>query len=113
MYAIEFKSKGFDVTPAFGGVDAIEKLRGGITPDILLLDVDSPIMDSHDILTIIREEKLVPVAKVVILSNESRTAFDEKSRALGVSGYVQKKTATPSQIAQGVIGILKGDELSD
>ena len=107
MYCIEFRGKGFDVTPAFGGVDTMEKLRGGIVPDVILLDAESPVMDSNDILRIIREEKLVPEAKILILSNEPRTVIDENSRALGISGYIQKKSATPSQIAQEVIDIVK------
>ena len=113
MYGIEFKGKGFDVTPAFGGVDAIEKLRGGIVPDAILFDVESPVMDSYDILKIIREENLVPESKVIILSNEPGTVLDEKSRALRISGYVHKKSTLPSQIVQDVFDILKKEELSD
>lgn len=102
MYSLEFKAQGFDVVPAYGSVDAIEKLRGGIEPGVILIDVTAPIMDSIELLEIIRAEKLSPDAKVVILSNESRSTLDEKSRALGVNGYIEKTSTTPAQVVQDV-----------
>lgn len=112
MYSLKFKDEGFDVVPAFGGVDAIEKLRGGIMPDVMVLDITPPVMDSIDLLRIIRTENLAPGAKVIILSNEDRSITDENSRALGVSGYVKKSIATPAQIVQGAIKILTTAETS-
>lgn len=112
MYALKFKDEGFWVTQAFGSVDAIEKLRGGIVPDIILLDVTAPVMESIDLLGIIRNENLVPSADVIILSNDAKPIFDEKARALGVKGYVSKVSATPAQIVQGVVAILNTTDSS-
>lgn len=113
MYVLEFKGQGFHVTPAFGGIDAIEKLRGGIVPDAILLDVSAPVMDSHELLGIIRDEKLVPSAKVIIFSNEQRPSFDETSRELGISGYVVTTAMTPAEVAQRVVDILRGTDTID
>jgi two-component system chemotaxis response regulator CheY len=106
MYALEFKDQGFDVVPAYGSVDAIEKLRGGVKPDVILLDVTAPVLDSFELLSILREEKLVENAKVIILSNDNVQALDEKSRALGVSGYIEKTSTIPSQVVQNVMTIM-------
>ena len=54
MYLLEFESQGFEVTPAFGGIDAVEKLRGGIIPDLVLLDIETPILNNLEVLKIIR-----------------------------------------------------------
>lgn len=106
MYSLKFKEEGFDVIPAFGSVDALEKLHGGIVPDAILLDITAPIMDSLDLLAIIRSEKLIPESKVIILSNNIETAFDEKCRSLGVNGCIAKISATPTQVVQKVVEIL-------
>ena len=45
MYSTKFREHGFDVEVAFGAVDAVEKAKTGITPDIVLLDVVMPEMD--------------------------------------------------------------------
>lgn len=112
MYELKFKEAGFDVIPAFGSIDAIEKLRGGIVPDVMLLDVTAPVMDSFELLGIFRSENLAPHAKVLILSNLNLPTNDERSRSLGINGYVLKTSTTPTQVAQDVLTILNTIESS-
>ncbi len=102
MYVLEFKGENFDVVPAFGSIDALEKLRGDISADVIILDVSVPVMDSLDLLKVMRDEKLAQNAKVVILSNDERSITDEKSRELGVSSYVKKTAVTPAQLVEEV-----------
>lgn len=110
MYTFKFKEKGFEVIQAFGGVDALNKLKGGIVPDAILLDVVMPVMDGFDFLKVIRSEKLAPEAKVIILSNLGQPADIEKSHELGANGYVIKASATPSEVVEKVVLVLKGGE---
>ena len=39
MYSLKFSQKGFQVTTSPGTLDALDKLRGGYVPDILLIDI--------------------------------------------------------------------------
>lgn len=110
MYTFKFKEKGFEVIQAFGSVDALDKLKGGIVPDIILLDVVMPAMDGFELLGLIKERGLAPNAKVIILSNLGQPADVEKGRALGASGYVVKASATPSEVVEKVIKVLDGGE---
>lgn len=108
MYTFKFKEKGFDVMQAFGSVDALNKLKGGISPDVILLDVVMPAMDGFELLSIIKKENLVPNAKVIILSNLGQPTDVEKGRSLGASGYVIKASATPSEVVEKVVVVLGG-----
>ena len=110
MYTFKFKEKGFEVIQAFGGVDALNKLKGGIIPDIILLDVVMPVMDGFDLLNVIKSEKLAPDAKVIILSNLGQPADIKKGRELGANGYVIKASATPSEVVEKVLAVLQGGE---
>lgn len=110
MYTFKFKEKGFDVIQAFGSVDALNKLKGGIVPDIMLLDVVMPAMDGFELLNIIKNEKLAPNAKVIVLSNLGQPTDVEKGRTLGANGYVVKASATPSDVVNRVIAVLGGEE---
>ena len=110
MYTFKFKEKGFEVIQAFGGVDALNKLKGGIIPDIMLLDVVMPVMDGFDLLNVIKSEKLAPDAKVIILSNLGQPADIKKGRELGANGYVIKASATPSEVVEKVLAVLQGGE---
>lgn len=110
MYTFKFKEKGFDVVQAFGSVDALNKLKGGIVPDIMLLDVVMPAMDGFELLALIKSEKLAPDAKVIVLSNLGQPSDIEKGRALGANGYVVKASATPSEVVEKVLAVLGGGE---
>jgi two-component system chemotaxis response regulator CheY len=110
MYTFKFKEKGFEVTQAFGSVDALNKLKGGIKPDIILLDVVMPAMDGFELLSIIKSENLAPQAKAIVLSNLGQPSDIEKGRALGASGYVVKASATPSEVVDKVMVVLQGGE---
>lgn len=110
MYTYKFKEKGFEVTQAFGSIDALNKLKGGIIPDIMLLDVVMPTMDGFELLELIKNEKLAPNAKVIVLSNLGQPADVEKGRNLGANGYVIKASATPSEVVEKVMTVLGGGE---
>ena len=110
MYTFKFKEKGFDVVQAFGSVDALNKLKGGIIPDIMLLDVVMPTMDGFELLSIIKNEKLAPNSKVIVLSNLGQPTDVEKGRTLGANGYVIKASATPSEVVEKVMTVLGGEE---
>lgn len=110
MYTMKFKEKSFDVTQAVGSIDALNKLKEGLTPDVILLDVVMPTMDGFELLALIKGEKLAPSAKVIMLSNLGQATDIEKARSLGSNGYVVKASATPSEVVEKVLLILSGGE---
>ena len=110
MYTFKFKEKGFEVVQAFGSVDALDKLKGGIVPDAMLLDVVMPAMDGFELLALIRERGLATTAKVIILSNLGQPSDIEKGRSLGANGYVIKASATPSEVVEKVLKVLNGGQ---
>lgn len=110
MYTFKFKEKGFEVTQAFGSIDALNKLKGGIVPDVILLDVVMPSMDGFELLSLIKAEKLALSAKVIILSNLGQPGDVERGRMLGANGYVIKASSTPSEVVEKVVTVLGGGE---
>lgn len=110
MYTFKFKEKGFEVTQAFGSIDAINKLKGGVAPDVVLLDVVMPAMDGFELLALIKSEGLAQNAKIIVLSNLGQPADVEKGRSLGANGYVIKASSTPSQVVEKVMTVLSGEE---
>ncbi|MEK7645111.1 MAG: response regulator [Patescibacteria group bacterium] len=107
MYSIKFKAAGFDVCSAFDGQETLNKLKDGLVPDVVMLDMIMPSMDGVEILARIRKENLVPKAKVVILSNQNQPSDIERAKALGISGYIVKATTIPSEVVSEIQQILK------
>ncbi|MEJ2696264.1 MAG: response regulator [Candidatus Sulfobium sp.] len=83
------KRLGFTVIPAEDGVEllALLKLRN---PDLVMVDVEMPLMDGLKALKYIKEDKETSHIPVVIVTADSNSATIEKCRSLGCSGYLQK-----------------------
>jgi len=110
MYSSKFAGKGFEVDHSLGSADALDKLRSGITPDVILLDIVMPGMDGFELLTTIKTEGLAPQAKVLMFSSLGQEADIEKSRTMGANGYVIKALTTPSEVVERVMTILEGGD---
>ena len=102
MYRKKFERDGATVDVAVGSDEALSKLRGGAKPEVLVLDVIMPGMDGMELLEVIRKEKLVPDAVVVMLTNESNRAKIEEAKTLGIRGYIVKATSIPSEVVEKI-----------
>lgn len=103
MYALKFSQKEFIVTTASGTLAALEKLRSGYVPDIIVVDLVMPAMDGFEFLEAVRAEGLAKTALVIILSNLGQQEDIDRGLALGASGYIVKASATPSEVVAKVL----------
>jgi CheY-like chemotaxis protein len=102
MYSLKFSNNGYEVDTTVGSVAALEKLRAGARPDIVLLDIIMPHMDGLELLKTIRDENLAPDATVVMLTNQSQSSDIERAKDLKVDGYIVKASTIPSEVMQEV-----------
>lgn len=107
MYSFKFSQNNFDVFTAVDGLQAVEKLRGGFVPHVLLIDIIMPEMDGFEALEAIREENLCPNTIKIILSNKNAQVDMDRGSSLGVSGYIVKANSVPSEVIKKVIDIIK------
>jgi two-component system alkaline phosphatase synthesis response regulator PhoP len=106
MYSFKFSQNNFDVFTAINGALAIEKLKEGLVPDILLIDVIMPEMNGFEALAKIQEEQLCKDTIKIILSNKNQQSDIDKGVSLGISGYIVKANSVPSDVVTKVIDIL-------
>ena len=101
MYAIKFRESGFDVDVASGGEEALAKIRErDYAVDILFLDIVMPQMDGFEILKKIKDEKLIPNAVILALTNLGQKEDMERGRSLGVKDYIIKAHFTPTEVVE-------------
>lgn len=105
MYRKKFEHYGIVPELSIGSEDALTKIRGGFTPEVLVLDIIMPTMDGLELLETIRKEKLCPNAIVIMLTNEGEGAKIEKAKTLGAVGYIVKATSIPSEVTEEIIRI--------
>ena len=107
MYALKFSQNNFEVHTAIGGVEAVEKLKTGLQPDIILMDLLMPEMDGFEMLEKINKEQLSPKSTKIILSNKSDQADVDRGLGLGAAGFIVKASCTPAEVIEQVAKILK------
>ena len=105
MYRKKFEQNGAAIDLAISADEALNKLRGGANPDILILDIIMPVMDGLELLAAIRKENLAKSSAVIMLTNESNKAKIEQAKALGIKGYIVKATSIPSEVVDEAIKI--------
>ena len=107
MYALKFSQNNFEVHTASDGLQALEKLKAGLAPEVILLDIIMPNMDGFEMLEKIKAENICPSETKVILSKKREKRDVGGGGSLGVSGYIVKANSTPAEVIEQVTGILK------
>jgi CheY-like chemotaxis protein len=107
MYAVKFTAAGHEVTAFSKGEELLDALRTKPAPDAVLLDIVMPGMDGFQILETIRKEKLVPNAKLIVLSNQGQDTDIDRAKELGAHGYIIKASAIPSEVLAETMKIVE------
>ncbi len=112
MYAVKFRESGFNIDIATSGVEALEKIKNGLTPDVMLLDIVMPGMDGFELLKNIKKDSLIPSTAVIILTNLGQKEDVEKGLSMGVKDYVIKAHHTPSEVVAKVKKVLGNNKIN-
>mgnify|MGYP001612855615 CR=1 FL=1 len=106
MYALKFSQHNFEVYTAMNGIQVLDKIKNGLVPDLILIDIIMPEMDGFEVLEKMSMEKLCENSVKIILSNKSQQSDIDRGNNLGVSGYIVKANSTPAEVISQVIEIL-------
>ncbi|PIT97010.1 response regulator [Candidatus Campbellbacteria bacterium CG10_big_fil_rev_8_21_14_0_10_35_52] len=107
MYAIKFKEHGFDVSTSLDSKEALDRLRDGFSPDIILFDIIMPKLSGIEFLEIVRKEKLANNTIFIALSNQWKEDEIDKAKSLGIADYIIKAESIPSEVLDKVENIIK------
>lgn len=105
MYVVKFKNIGYEVDSSVSAMEAIDKLKNGLQPDIIICDLIMPGLDGFDFLRMVKKDKIAEKAVFVMLTNQGQSADIEKAVGLGVDGYIVKATTIPSEVVEEVKSI--------
>jgi len=103
---VSLRQRGFVVTTAADGEEALRKVRAEV-PDLILLDLLMPKMTGTEVLKALRAEEATREIRVLILSNSSREQDVEEIKTLGVSGYLVKADLSLQELGDMVARLLE------
>lgn len=103
IYSLKFKERGCSITAESDPTKALEKLRAGLDPSVILLDIIMPGMSGFDFLEAVKKEGLAKRAAIIILSNQGQDEDLKRAIDLGADGYIIKASAIPSEVLEKTI----------
>ena len=82
--------RGLEITEADDGVDALKKLSGGARFDIILTDINMPIMDGLKLVKRLRGDETYKDTPIVIITTEGGAEDRRRALELGANAYITK-----------------------
>lgn len=96
------EAEGYDVVQAENGRDALERLRAGATPDLIVLDLRMPVMDGWEFRAAQKNDPNLATIPVLAVSADGSA----KAEAIAAEGYLRKPLST-STLVETVARILE------
>lgn len=101
MYRMKFEADGFEVYMADDGKRGVEIVKS-VKPDIILLDLQMPVMNGVEALTEIRSQPWGKDIPVLILTNLGEEEAPSEIKSLDITSYIVKAALTPKQVVARV-----------
>ena len=90
---ISFSLKRFKnakIIEAVDGVDALKKLSGPEKIDLILTDINMPVMDGLKLVSMVRQNATLRDIPIIIITTEGADEDRERGLALGANAYIAK-----------------------
>ena len=90
-YLVTFllKAHGYEVFHAATGPDGIA-LAGQVCPDLILLDIQLPGMDGHEVARTLKQDPKLQSIPIVAVTSYAMVGDRDKVFAAGAEGYIEK-----------------------
>ena len=85
---------------------ALADLKSGVTPDLIITDLNMPVMNGFEFLTELRKLANTARTPVLMLTTETKAELKQQGKALGLTGWIVKPF-NPSQLKSAITRVLR------
>ncbi len=84
------KMNGFDVDTAGNGQEALSKLKAGAKPNLILTDINMPLMGGMELIGKVRAMPEFRFVPILTLTTEGDSAKRDEGKRMGATGWLVK-----------------------
>lgn len=96
---------GYELAFTRNGRQALDHVKESGMPDVVILDINMPVMDGLEFLGHFRGDRKTPPARVIIVTTEGREDDYKRGLEAGASAYL-RKPFTPDSLVELLQGLL-------
>lgn len=89
---------GFKVESAGDGVIALNKIKAGLKPDLIITDINMPNMGGLDLIKNVKALPAFRFTPILTLTTESQSSKRDEGKKLGATGWLVKPVAGPDLV---------------
>jgi len=106
IYQMKFTTEGFEVFTAINGEEGMKVINQS-KPDIILLDIEMPVMNGIEVLQKLHEDPVLSRIPVVMLTNQDSEESFKTVGKFDTQFYIVKSLATPQKVVNVVKEVLR------
>ena len=99
-------SMPIEVNQYLSAQDALAAIKGGVSPDLIITDLNMPGMDGFAFLEELRKLPQTQRTPTLMLTTETSAEMKQKGKALGLTGWIVKPF-NPAQLKQAIARVLR------
>jgi len=85
---------------------ALAEIQAGMTPDLIITDLNMPVMNGFEFLQALREVPATKRTPCLMLTTETKAELKQQGKALGLTGWIVKPF-NPAQLKQAITRVLR------
>lgn len=90
---------GFEVQTAGNGQEALDKLNSGLKPNLILTDINMPVMGGMELIGQVRSLPGLKFVPILTLTTESETSKRDEGKRAGATGWLVKPVSGNDLVA--------------
>ncbi len=85
---------------------ALDEIKAGMTPDLIITDLNMPVMNGLEFLAGLRAVEATKRTPCLMLTTETKDELKQEGKALGLTGWIVKPF-NPAQLKQAITRVLR------
>ena len=100
------ESMPIEVKQYLSATEALADIRSGVTPDLVITDMNMPVMNGFEFLQELRKFPSTARTPILMHTTETRDELKQQGKALGLTGWIVKPF-NPAQLKQAIARVLR------